>query len=405
MSASPKRRILLYYLSLPLVIAVLFALAAKLVAMHRAVIIADLSDRIAHHDTEEAVLAIRQLSQMPSPPAAVLVSAATLSDRKVARQAQQAIDRILRQSQQALEGSNDSKAVARQLSEIVAAIEADRNAFATADRPWLVSVTQRILRIANQLPPRHTPLIASQCDAVLAELAAQESLSAPVQANIQHGDALVIDTAELEALLSDSGDEAAESVIPMEEVPQELSNRPWTPPVFRPSPATTTGDQSRGIWKSSNNSSGPIRVPTQRSDHAKLEDPFAKVDSSTLMHRWINATGSEAESIERALTTERRFGRLSRELVGLYTSNQPQERLRLTELVTATPGVNSRPWLLMLADDSQADVRLAAVTLMATSTDPILVEKAWQTAIRDKDPRVAKLAGRLRERRSEIQRR
>lgn len=405
MSASPKRRILLYYLSLPLVIAVLFALAAKLVAMHRAVIIADLSDRIAHHDTEEAVLAIRQLSQMPSPPVAVLVSAATLSDRKVARQAQQAIDRILRRSQQALEGSNDSKAVARQLSEIVAAIEADRNAFATADRPWLVSVTQRILRIANQLPPRHTPLIASQCDAVLAELAAQESLSAPVQANIQHGDA-AIDPAELEALLSDFSDEAAESVIPMEEVPQELSNRPWTPPVFRPSPATTTGAQSRSIWKSSNNNAGgPAQVPTQPSEHVKLEDPFAKVDSSTLMHRWINATGSEAESIERALTTERRFGRLSRELVGLYTSNQPQERLRLTELVTATPGVNSRPWLLMLADDSQADVRLAAVTLMATSTDPILVEKAWQTAIRDKDPRVAKLAGRLRERRSEIQRR
>ena len=49
--------------------------------------------------------------------------------------------------------------------------------------------------------------------------------------------------------------------------------------------------------------------------------------------------------------------------------------------------------------DPDADVRLFAVTLMATSNNASLMEKAWQVAIRDHDPRIADLAGRLRERR------
>jgi hypothetical protein len=42
---------------------------------------------------------------------------------------------------------------------------------------------------------------------------------------------------------------------------------------------------------------------------------------------------------------------------------------------------------------------------MATSNDAELIEKAWQAAIRDRDPRIADLAGRLRERRAGLLRR
>jgi hypothetical protein len=41
---------------------------------------------------------------------------------------------------------------------------------------------------------------------------------------------------------------------------------------------------------------------------------------------------------------------------------------------------------------------------MATSDDAQLIEKAWQVSIRDRDPRIAGLAGRLRERRETVQR-
>jgi hypothetical protein len=39
------------------------------------------------------------------------------------------------------------------------------------------------------------------------------------------------------------------------------------------------------------------------------------------------------------------------------------------------------------------------LTIMATSDDPLLLDKAWQVALHDRDPRIAGLAERLRERR------
>ena len=66
----------------------------------------------------------------------------------------------------------------------------------------------------------------------------------------------------------------------------------------------------------------------------------------------------------------------------------------------AMPGVGAKAWLMLLADDADAEVRLAAVTVMATSNDSQLLEKAWQVALHDQDPRIAGLAERLRDRRS-----
>ena len=117
MSATSKRR-RTYYLSLPVVVTVVFLLVAKLVAMQRAEIIAELSHRVAHRDAEDASAAVRQLGEMPHPPAAVLVAAATTADRRVASEAQQAIIRVLRRAQRQLEAGRGEWSVARQLSEL-----------------------------------------------------------------------------------------------------------------------------------------------------------------------------------------------------------------------------------------------------------------------------------------------
>jgi hypothetical protein len=96
----------------------------------------------------------------------------------------------------------------------------------------------------------------------------------------------------------------------------------------------------------------------------------------------------------------RGFGRLTLGIVRPFFSASPDERMHLVDYVLARPGTGAGAWLLLLADDMDAEVRLFAVTLMATSNDAILMEKAWQVAIRDRDPRIADLANRLRERRA-----
>jgi hypothetical protein len=77
----------------------------------------------------------------------------------------------------------------------------------------------------------------------------------------------------------------------------------------------------------------------------------------------------------------------------------------LVQDLPATPGIGSAAWLLMFAEDADAEVRLSAVTMMAASSDEELLEKAWQVALHDRDPRIASLAQRLRVRRDLPQRR
>src|SRR5207237_7069980 len=128
-------------------------------------------------------------------------------------------------------------------------------------------------------------------------------------------------------------------------------------------------------------------------------DTLTAIDSRELLRRWLAAGNGDVQSIERELA-KRGFGKLTPRLVRQFFSQDAEERMRLVDCVIAQPGAGSGAWLLLLADDVDAEVRLFAVTLMATSNDASLVEKAWQVSIRDHDPRIADLATRLRDRRA-----
>jgi hypothetical protein len=129
------------------------------------------------------------------------------------------------------------------------------------------------------------------------------------------------------------------------------------------------------------------------------ERPLAGMATRELLQKWCEAERADIFPFEGELA-QRGFGRISKDLAQHYLSDDSQQRQRLVDEVLKRPGVDARPWLLLLADDTDAEVRLASVTVMATSTDLALIEKAWQVAIRDRDPRIAGLAGRLRERHS-----
>jgi len=58
-------------------------------------------------------------------------------------------------------------------------------------------------------------------------------------------------------------------------------------------------------------------------------------------------------------------------------------------------GVDAAPWLLELSRDADPDVRLEAMTLLATTGDPALVDTVRAFAASDPDERIQKLAARL----------
>ena len=170
----------------------------------------------------------------------------------------------------------------------------------------------------------------------------------------------------------------------------------WAHPVFRMLPAMPINARVADAEQdTSRKQSAPV---ANQESFAGATGALADDDSRHLLARWLVASGSDVFPLEEELT-RRGFGRLSARLVRQLFSDDPAERLRLVDDILTEPGVDARPWLILLADDAAADVRLLAVTIMATSDDPTLIEKAWQVAINDRDPRIAGLAGRLRDRR------
>jgi HEAT repeat protein len=73
----------------------------------------------------------------------------------------------------------------------------------------------------------------------------------------------------------------------------------------------------------------------------------------------------------------------------------PQVRRRLARLLPEVPGLDAVPWLVLLTRDEDAEVRLTALTLLATTGDPTLLDEVGELVRGDADPRVQRLAERL----------
>jgi hypothetical protein len=73
----------------------------------------------------------------------------------------------------------------------------------------------------------------------------------------------------------------------------------------------------------------------------------------------------------------------------------PAVRLRLARALPEVQDMDAAPWLLQLSADENADVRLAAIGLLATTSDPQLLARVQRIARNDSDPRVQRYAERM----------
>jgi hypothetical protein len=445
---SKRRRLSL--LTLPVVVAIGFLVVAKLTAWQRSDLIADLADCISHGETRDAIEAVQKLAAMPNPPIPVLVTAAASDEHETAGAAQVAIDRLLRRWQREIETKKRYSDIAGELSELAKSLSETLADFSDSDHEWLEATSRKILRIADKFPPEQTPLVAVNCDAVLTAIGAGRFPPKPDEltgggdfdgVTVGNSDRKAIPRASLGSSdgspsTNDEGHSADAALTPFnppagsqplvhpggdtagktaddpsvnelrsrnggsgDATTDQLSSQPGrsagAPPVFRILPAMPINASPNGA--ESNRLTPDSRTTADgRSDPAN--NPLAGTDSRELLRTWLASENGETQPIERELA-RRGFGKLSRPIVRQFFSDNSQERMRMLDNVLAQPGGGSEAWLLMLAGDADPDVRLFAVTFMATSNNAALVEKAWQAAIRDRDPRVADLAGRLRERR------
>jgi len=82
--------------------------------------------------------------------------------------------------------------------------------------------------------------------------------------------------------------------------------------------------------------------------------------------------------------------------LGLHLTNpDPVVRRRWAQRLPSLPGIDAGPWLLALSDDEDADVRMTALVLMATTGDPRLLRRIEQLARNDREPQIQDQARRI----------
>lgn len=400
-----------FLLTISIVVLSIWAVVLILAQIERRQLVAELTDCVEHGDEEQAVAALVTLTHLPSPPLETLASAAVSPTRVVACQAQESITDLLRIWRAQLAAQHRPHRIAAHLDRLVAALDAQRDSFPASDYLWLTRTTERILRLANAAPPQEALGLALHCDSLLTTAGSRRF---GANRHILTLASSALDSAPPSIFTAPSR-LALQSIVPDEPMNAPPTVEPQSPP---PAPsADQPGAELKGQRRAADRSEPPSPRPLGRQHHADLQsaapiavaapspavedrlDPWNAIDSHALLLRWLESVGTQKDQIEREL--ERRgFGRLRADVVRLALSNDTEARVQLVEDLPTLPAVGAKAWLLLLADDAAADVRLAAVTVMITSNDTELLEKAWQVALHDRDPRIAALVERMRDRRA-----
>ncbi|MGO8690585.1 MAG: HEAT repeat domain-containing protein [Thermoguttaceae bacterium] len=107
----------------------------------------------------------------------------------------------------------------------------------------------------------------------------------------------------------------------------------------------------------------------------------------------------------RAELTRRGFSEVHFDLARRLYSADPAVRKELARALPELRSVDAAPWLIQLSRDSNPEVRLTAITLMATSGDPLLLEQVERIAGDDSDPRIREQVSRIDQQRNDASQR
>jgi hypothetical protein len=121
---------------------------------------------------------------------------------------------------------------------------------------------------------------------------------------------------------------------------------------------------------------------------------LAADDAIDLMRRLRNEDQALSAAARRELL-RRGFTDVELELARQLVDPDPVVRKQLAQAVPRLQSIDAAPWLMWLCHDSDAEVRMTAITLLATTGDMALLERVEAMARQDSDPRIRDLAEQI----------
>jgi hypothetical protein len=165
----------------------------------------------------------------------------------------------------------------------------------------------------------------------------------------------------------------------------EWATRP-KPTVAMPLPSLGSGPVLAG-------SDALVDVPSPE-EQARMMESLRSLETRNLLEQLQDTDPFKIAAI-RAVLVERGIAAEELALATRLCADDLAERLKLVDDLKVLPARTARRWLRELLADKDAEVRLSALTALATTNDPELPSIARDLAVRDADHRVAELAAQI----------
>jgi hypothetical protein len=119
-----------------------------------------------------------------------------------------------------------------------------------------------------------------------------------------------------------------------------------------------------------------------------VDSPLETYDTESVIY-WL---GNSHAPLRTAAKDELKRRGLSDDEIGIATriaAGDVQTKLDLVDFIARSGKHDPRPWLLLLMNDPSRDVKLKAVSVLATINDPAVEQKLRSRIIDEPDPTVA----------------
>ena len=310
----------------------------------------------------------------------------------------------------------------RQLRQLASALRASGPG---ADPVWTAATARWILRLAEDQKNVPPPALVDHCQQVLQAAAAARTADQPVLATGSlPAPANSVPPAARVASVAPAVPAAAQPW-PQQEDPQQQPEEEQVAPLPEASSQQRLADATDGHpdwrpdWATPNRPKPPVEPPVslppppqellhQLTDRQLLVRYLPIATRAANSPAAVGPTGQPVEPVASEQTPEARlrqavidrgYGGVSTDEVAMLLSPVDTERRALVDRLLRSRSSGAARLLLLLAADESPLVRHDAILTLGSSADVRLVDAAWRFALNDHDPRVARLASQIQNRR------
>jgi hypothetical protein len=362
--------------------------------------------------------ALRQIATIGYPAIDALILAAASEKSQIALEAREIVEEQLATWKNRSVADEDFSLTVP-VSILASALAEHVDALGPHGQQWASRLSLELVELAAEMPAAEAVPLLADCSAVMASVTPlgprMRTLSSGNSPSLSNETALPLPSMKLRYLASDQAmmgnegmldtpfismaDELATPLKPSDsmDLPPLPRDSNWVPEWSRRAPLASNSnpvDELPHTGSSTAAPSDPVLMIPSPDEMATLFEELKREETPGLLNRLSSADHYTAAVI-RSVLKERGIGKEELSLATRLVAADSVERLQLVDDLKVLPARTARRWLRELLTDKNSDVRLKALTAMATTNDPELVGIAREVAVQDSDSRVTELAARI----------